>query len=580
MHPVGDETELIRRWEAGKLLWERDPEDRNVWTALKSPTGVDLKVPFTEDNVGMTDVEGNPLFKLLGTEDSQAGKDIIRFVRGAAVDGFRDQAGYKLGDIVHSTPAVVGPPDGYFIDPSYIQFRRNHRDRERMVYVGANDGMLHAFYVDTPHGGVEAWGFIPNNLLGKLKDLTSTEYNSCHKYFVDLSPKVADVFVDLDGSGKQWRTLLIGGEREGGKAYFALDVTDPSPDQSTPIWEFSDSRLGESWSFPAVERIRFNGEDTWLAFAGNGFRNEDGKAYLFAIDLESGENFADMPFDLGPLSPSTQNMLANPIAVDINGDDYADSVFAGDLEGRVWRLNITDQKGDPRTFDPLDPASWQPEEVFQTRSGGGDHQPISLPVGLSFYCSGPTDQTCQNLMIYFGTGRFLTTEDKTDESPQAFYAIKDEFIGVTRAELKDRTSSEMCEEVPDPYGIKGWYVDLTEPGERVSSPPLVLGGLVFFLTFIPDDDPCNAGGTTYLYYREFDTGCVPDTTVFGEDPDPEGEGRPVGKILIGPGFAPEIVFCALTQDLLIQTSDTKIHSIRVTLPRGGIENYAWREVFH
>jgi type IV pilus assembly protein PilY1 len=330
-----------------------------------------------------------------------------------------------------------------------------------------------------------------------------------------------------------------------------------------------------------VEKIRLHEKDKWLAFVGNGFRNDDGMAYLFAMDLEVGENFADMPFKLGPESPLTPNMLASPIAVDINGDTYADSVFAGDLYGRVWRLDITDQRGTPGTFASLDPSLWEPAEIFQTQSGDGGYQAISLPVGLSFYCSGPTDSVCQGLMIYVGTGRFLTFDDKTDESLQTFYAIKDEFMGLGRDELKNRTTAGLCEEVPDPYAIKGWYVDLIEAkGERVSSPPLVLGGLVFFLTFIPDDDPCNAGGTTWLYYREFDTGCVPDKTVFGEDEDPGEAGRPVGKILIGPGFASEIVLCALTQDLLIQTSDTQIHRRKVTLPRGGIENYAWREVFY
>jgi hypothetical protein len=94
------------------------------------------------------------------------------------------------------------------------------------------------------------------------------------------------------------------------------------------------------------------------------------------------------------------------------------------------------------------------------------------------------------------------------------------------------------------------------------------------------NDPCGAGGTTYLYYREFDTGCVPNRTVFGEDPDPDGDARPVGRIPIGPGYASEIFYYAKTQEMLIQTSDRTVHSRRVNLLRGGIENYGWREVFY
>ncbi len=569
------------RWEAGEILRNTAPADRRIYTALKSATGVDEKLDFIEANVAATDDEGQQLFKLLGTTNANDGRDIIRFIRGDDVVGFRDRNGYKLGDIINSTPVVVGPPDGYSNDPTYIEFRRQNVLRERMLYVGANDGMVHAFHVDEPRGGQEAWSFIPNNLLSRLKDLTDQDYDFCHGYFVDLPPTVADVFIDPDGAGigpepRQWRTLLIGGEREGGKAYFALDVTHPSADQFRPIWEFSDLRLGESWSIPAIGKtIDSEGEDRWLAFVGNGFNNDDGKGYLFALDLETGENFRE-PLALGA---GSTNVLTSPVAVDINGDDYADSLFSGDLSGKVWRFNITDQTMSPKTYHPLNPDEWQPQEIFQTLP----EQPVTLPVGLSFYCSGPTDQECSNLFTYFGTGKYLTLDDKEDKSLQSFYAVKDEFAGLTRddVDMKNRTTSGDCETVPDPDKIKGWYVDLTTEGERVSSPPLVGGGLVFFLTFVPDvGDPCSVGGTTYLYYREFDTGCVPNQTVFGEDPDPEGEERPSGRILIGAGYATEMFYYAKTEEMLIQTSDRTVHSRKVSLPRGGIENYAWREVFY
>ncbi len=561
------------KWEAGEILRNTAPEDRKIYTALKSATGFGDKLDFIEANVAATDVEGQQLFKLLGTTNADDGRNIISFARGADVEGFRNRNGYKLGDIIDSTPVVVGPPDGYLNDPTYIEFRRRNVLRERMLYVGANDGMLHAFHVDEPRGGQEAWSFIPNNLLAKLAYLADPDYDFCHDYFVDLTPTVADAFIDPDGAGpepRQWRTLVIGGEREGGKAYFALDVTDPAADQFKPIWEFSDLRLGESWSVPAVEKIDSGGTDRWLAFVGNGFSNDDRRGYLFAIDLESGGNFTE-PIELGPESP---NVLASPRAVDINGDDYADSLISGDLAGKVWRINITDQTGSPRTYQPLDPAEWQGQEIFQTMP----EQPITLPVGLSYYCSGPTDQKCENLITYFGTGKYLTTGDKTDLSPQSFYAIKDEYVPIPRSELTDR-STNGCSVASE--SVKGWFVDLGMPGERVSSPPLVMGGLVFFLTFVPNvDEPCSAGGTTYLYYREFDTGCPPNQTIFGEDPDPEGNERPVGRILIGPGYASDIFYYAKTQEMLVQTSDRTVHSRKVSLPKEGIENYAWREVFY
>ncbi len=571
----GTSPPSVLRWQAADILMARDPADREIYTALKGLSGINAKTEFIEDNAAVTDVDGNELFRLLNQSSANKGIDIINFIRGADVKGFRDRGGHKLGDIVNSTPVVVGAPDGFFNDPSYIEFRRSHASRERMIYVGANDGMLHAFYADDPRGGEEAWGFIPNNLLAKLEHLTAQDYESCHEYFVDLTPTVADAFIDPDGTGPQWRTTLIGGEREGGTSFFALDVTDPDPgDQSTgfqPLWEFSDSRLGESWSIPAVEKITLGGGDKWLAFVGNGFNNQDGEGYLFAIDMDSGGNFLTIP--VGHPSPSNPNVLSSARAVDINGDDYADSLFSGDLSGRLWRFDITDQ-GDPRTYSPVDPNTWTGQQVFQTEP----NQPITQPVGLSFYCSGPTDQNCENLITYFGTGKYLTLADKTALSAQSFYAIKDEYGPLTRGDLVDQTANS-CPQAPGP--VKGWFVDLTMPGERVSSSPLVMGGLVFFLTFVPDvNDQCGAGGTTYLYYREFDTGCVPNRTVFGEDPDPDGDARPVGRIPIGPGYASEIFYYAKTQEMLIQTSDRTVHSRKVNLLRGGIENYGWREVFY
>ncbi|MBW2059812.1 MAG: VWA domain-containing protein [Deltaproteobacteria bacterium] len=576
------------RWEAGALLNATSPEDRSIWTALKSSTGMDEKVEFSGVNLSATGIDNKELCTLLGAADAEEGEAIVDFVRGHEIAGLRRRGGHRLGDIVHSTPVVVGPPNWYFTDLSYILFRRSKTRRERMVYVGSNDGMIHAFYVDDPNGGKEAWAFIPNNLLGKLKVLTDPDYDDCHQYFVDLTPTVVDVFIDPDGEAgglePQWRTLLIGGERQGGKAYFALDVTDPGADGFEPKWEFSDPHLGESWSIPAVEKIFQSGrtEGRWVAFVGSGFNNDDGKGYLLAFDLETGKNLDGTPLLVSVRAP---NMLTSPRAVDINEDEYADSVFTADLFGKVYRLDITCQET-PKTYEPLEPAAWKVEEIFQARDRNGQIQPITQPVGLSFYCKDPSDRRCRNLMVYFGTGSYLTLDDKkktSDQIPlQSFYGIKDEFRHITRDQegMKDRTVSGDCEENPDPTKIKGWYVDL-RPGERVSSPPLVVGGLVFFLTFIPIDDPCQAGGKTYLYYREFDTGCVPNRTVFKEeDPDPPGEARPVGRIEIGRGYASELLYYAKTSEMLIQTSDHEIHGKTAVLGRSGLSSYSWREVFY
>jgi type IV pilus assembly protein PilY1 len=188
-------------WDAGIELQAVNPDLRSIFTALddtKGPTvAMKRKVLFTEANSATQDADNNTLSDMLGAVDDAEAKKFIRYLRGTAVGGYRVRPdGWKLGDIAYSSPVIWGS----------------------MAYVGANDGMLHAFDINT---GEEQWAFIPNYLLGKLKDLTDPAY--CHEYFVDLSPRVAEIYV-----GGLLKRILVGGLRGGGNAFFALDITDPS----------------------------------------------------------------------------------------------------------------------------------------------------------------------------------------------------------------------------------------------------------------------------------------------------------------------------------------------------------------
>jgi type IV pilus assembly protein PilY1 len=515
-------------WDAGVKLIEKDPIDRYIFTAMDdqpgSPTKMSRKVLFTEGNSGTADADNQKLSDLLGAVDDAEAKKIIRYIRGSNESGFRDRKGWKLGDIAYSSPTVLG----------------------NTVYVGANDGMLHAFDINT---GMEKWAFIPNNLLGKLKDLTREDY--CHEYFVDLSPVIARF-----RKGTELKSILIGGERGGGDAYFALDVTGDDP---IPLWEFREKELGESWSIPFFGRVKIGEtERKWAVFFASGFENTPPKGNLYAIDVEEGNIIGTVALNGPPSDP-----INSPVAIDSDDNGLLDLVYAGDLGGKVFKVSLDS-----------DPASWEKRLLFSALSG----QPISIPLSLSFYDTDPN-----HLLVYFGTGKYYTVDDKVDNAIQSFYAVKDNGTAVTRGNLTNQTSG--CGSVE---GSQGWYIDFIEnSGERVTASPLVAGGIVFFTTFEPDvEDPCKAGGIARLYAVEYDTGCSPDSPVLDingdgvvDDKDKIG-GTVPRSIIIGHGLPSDIIFNPADNQIIIQTSDTTVHAITVKLLGERIRIDSWRQVFH
>ncbi len=513
-------------WDAGAKLIGKDPRDRYIFTAMDDEPGAGTKmkrkVLFTEDNSATTDADNRKLSDLLKASDDAEAKKIIRYIRGSNESGFRDRNGWKLGDIAYSSPVVAA----------------------NTVYVGANDGMLHAFDLDT---GEEKWAFIPNNLLGKLKDLTREDY--CHEYFVDLSPVVARIRI-----GTELRTILICGERAGGDAYFALDVTGSEP---IPLWEFREGELGESWSIPLLGRVKIGeGGGKLAAFLGSSFENNPPKGNLYAIDVEEGTIIGKVQLSDPPSDP-----LNTPTAVDSDDDGFLDLVYAGDLGGKVFRVKL----------DP-DPASWSKRELFTTLSG----QPISVPLSLAFYDADPN-----HLFVYFGTGKYYSVDDKVDSAIQSFYGLKDDGKPVTRGSLTNQTAG--CNPAPE---SQGWYIDFVEnSGERVTASPLVAGKIVFFATFEPDiEDPCKSGGLARLYAVQYNSGCPPDSPVLDVNGDGVvDEGDKIGgvvprSIIIGHGLPSDIIFNPADNQIIIQTSDTTVHAITVRLVGERIRVHTWRQI--
>jgi hypothetical protein len=220
-----------------------------------------------------------------------------------------------IGDIINSTPIVVGAPPFYYMFDDYLDFRASKSTRNSIIYIGANDGSLHAFDLNT---GREKWAFVPKsmhdklNLAGLDSSFDQCDLGYCHQYYVDGSPQAGDIFANF-GIGNEWRTILVTGLREGGESYFALDVTAGGADfdAGTPtkfLWEFTDDELGETWNETAIDRVAVAQatkpdvltdplEKKWGVFFGSGYSKTDQStkiAYLYGIEAhDAGDLWKD-----------------------------------------------------------------------------------------------------------------------------------------------------------------------------------------------------------------------------------------------------------------------------------------------
>ena len=265
------------QWDAGNELSVNKPaSSRTIYTIIGG-----TRHDFTTGNASITNI-------MVNASSSSEKDKIINFTRGIDtydedVDGnSSEERQWKLGDIFHSTPVLVRPPFAATTDASYNTFKSANASRTTVLLTGANDGMLHAF---RESDGAELWGFIPPDQLDDLKDLTAN--SAQHDFLVDGSPIAADAKI---GATPTWKTIVLFGQRRGGKNYYALDVTDTT----NPLykWSFTDAKMGETWSEPVIGRIKLSdGTSKYVAFVGGGYdtaaNNSSGKAF-YVVDLDNG----------------------------------------------------------------------------------------------------------------------------------------------------------------------------------------------------------------------------------------------------------------------------------------------------
>lgn len=524
LDPVTGQPTATPSWSAAALIPAHGSRSIFTWSLESGGTGVPfLWSSITTAQKGYLNNDARLLNYLRGEQLHEVG--------GAGDGVFRARAG-KLGDIVNSDPAYVASEDYGYATLSGIPLtqrtayvaRKNSaafKERPGTLYVGANDGMLHAFDAST---GVEKFAFIPNSVFPYLKDLADPDY--AHRYYVDGAPKVGDAWI-----GTSWKTVLVGSTGAGGRSYFALDVENPNAFGADKImWEFSHAELG--YTIGQASIVMTEGGD-WVAIFGNGYNSDSHKAQLFVVRLSDGALLARL--DTGVGSATTPNGLATPVAVDFDQDGAADMAYAADMLGNVWKFDLTSTAA----------ANWKVafggKPLFQAKDSLGNPQSITAKPQVAALGG-------RGVYVYIGTGQFFERGDQGDMARQSLYGIKDECgrrvtgsdceaaTGASKVARTDLLQQFISYEYRLTVGSKSWglrqvtnetmsfakkgfFIDLISPrlgvqGERITEAVSVWSDRVIFVTRIPNSDPCSFGGSSWLMEVDPATGGRLDFAAF------------------------------------------------------------------
>jgi len=479
---------LSPKWRAAAVLAEQNYlSGRNIATT----DGAGTATPFLFDSL-TTDQQS-----MIGSEAK------ANFIRGdrsnESLSGLRQRSAV-LGDIVHSTPAFQGAPVAGYIFDDYLSFAEDNENRGEMVFAGANDGMLHAFDADD---GTEVFAYIPSMVVPNLARLAENPYS--HYYFVDGFLTVTDAQWDSD-----WHSVLVGGLGAGGMGYYALDVTDPSAASDTDaaskiLWELHPGSTGGGnigYSYSRASIVRFKKNGMWAAVFGNGYLSADGKASLFVVDIKTGEVIRELV-----VSDGDDNGLSSPTLIDSDSDGYADTAYAGDLNGNLWKFDLAAE--DQNSWN-VALSGWP---FFTTTSG----QAITTAPEVGRH---PSED---GLMVYIGTGRLLGSADGTDKTTQAIYGLWDQGTSVSLSSLVQQqlTYVEHSSGIPTrvasnnqpDWETNGGWVTSTEiasasvldQGERVLQDLQLRDDRISFMSV----NPTIASGDNWFIQLDAETGGAP-----------------------------------------------------------------------
>lgn len=472
------------------------------------------------------------------------GANLVNYLRGQ--NGFEDRTAnvdklfrYReatLGDAVESQPIFIGKPVFSYTDAGYADFKTAQAWRAKTVFLGTNDGMLHAFDVET---GAERWAYVPSMVMSKMWKLADKNYATMHTYFVNGSAVTSDIY-----DGTSWRSILVGSLRGGGRGFYALDVTDPA--NPTFLWEFTytqttdhalkmDDDLGYSFAEPKIGKRPSDGK--WVVFLSSGYNNVtpgNGKGYVYELDPLTGNVLHKIGTGTGDTTTPSGLAKIEFYADASERDNTAKFIYGGDLLGNIWRIKMSD---------------YSIMKFAVLKDGSSVVQPVTTRPELALI----NDKR----VVFVGTGKYLETADLTTTQQQTVYAIKDDDATSTFDNPRTGTGANlMVQQTISNSGSqrttsnndvsfvsgRGWYINLPDTGERVNVDPRLEYGILLYASTVPTNTVCAPGGYGYHNFVQYKSGknggLDPDTNtpVGGSKTDSPGVGLniymlPSGKIV-------------------------------------------------
>ncbi|WP_245156880.1 PilC/PilY family type IV pilus protein [Lysobacter arenosi] len=513
---------------------------------------------------------GAQVTSIFGSTSTVTGAQIASYIRGDRsketnqTNGVMRERSTVLGDIVNSSPNYVAD--------------------SKTIFVGANDGMLHAFKTVTessgPVAGTELFAYVPRGVsMTDLAQLANPLY--VHKYFVDGPITVSNT---TQTPGKNY---LVGALGRGGKGVYGLDVTTPgSFDDDDVLWDLTGSAAPTNMGLVLGEPLMVKLNDaskTKAVVVSNGINSSTGTASLFVINVATGDVIREI--DTGVTG---DNGLSAPRGADLDGNGTVDYVYAGDLQGNVWKFDLRSSAS----------ASWSKSKLFTAMDDDDKAQPITAGVALA------RNPLTGQIWIFVGTGSFLTENDRDSNDVQSMYGIIDDGGSYDRGDLaereimvvttkdgrKVRAFQQHIESLES--GNKGWYIDLDdpEPGERIVSNPRVSGTALITASLIPPDDEtttdCESGGSGYINALDAFTGTSLSESYFDSNgngdssddtvADADGNQLPIGSVDLGVGMP--TLPTVIDSLLVVGGSKGTLGSVTVNPQGGQPRRVSWREI--
>ncbi len=617
--------------------------NRNIWTYVPGAAAAGSFVKFINSSSGSPPSLSSTQLAALGDSTTQAA--MVNYLRGDNTLEQSNSGTYRtritpLGDIVDSQPVYSGAPNpNEFENQSFTGISNTATTgnnsfqafavgtttngvstpsaastRTALVFVAANDGMLHAFNAST---GAETFAYLPGAVItaGNIKNLSDPNYGSTtsttvpHQYFNDGELTIADAFFS-----SAWHTVLVGTTGRGlAKAIYALDITDPA--NITPLWERSagdgmtnSGYIGQMVGKPVIAKVQDKGTTAdWQVLIGNGYNSSNGTAALLEFNL------ADGTLNVHATDSTAANGLAAPVTwMDNPATGVSTEAYAGDLAGRVWMFPLydaTNAAADLSTAGTIE---------FTATDSGGTAQPITAGMLAG------RDPVSGYVWVFFGTGQYLSSGDTTSKQVQSWYGVIVQAGSTSASDLAKEpmvqrsityevdgdptaTPPTLGVRTVTPYpvpndmsGKRGWYMNLEQPtvdsktgvvtgynaqGERMVTPSQFQGNLLLGTTRIPSAassaDICNASGNGWVMAVDPFTGTNPSGNFFMVNGGTGSVTLPSGKTLPVAGVG----FSALPNnpifvggDMLMSFDNGSTSSISTNGAAGIPQRVSWKEL--